>query len=134
MLDEKALGNGRAEGWGIVNILIADDEDIVRYALRSVLERAGHTVFEARDGVDALGLLAGHPIDVALVDMIMPNKEGVETTIEIRRQYPSVKVVAISGGGRSHNFDFLQYAQKFGAHSTLRKPFTDEQLLESVTT
>jgi len=116
----------------MVNILIADDEDIVRYALRTILERAGHTVFEARDGVEALSILASHAVDVAVVDMIMPNKEGVETTIEIRRKYPTIKIVAISGGGRSHNFDFLKYAQKFGAHSSLHKPFTDKQLLESI--
>jgi len=116
----------------MANILITDDEDIVRYALRAILERSGHTVFEAHDGEDALGILADHAIDTAIVDMIMPNKEGVETTIEIRRKYPAVKVVAISGGGRSHNFDFLKYAQQFGAHAILRKPFTDEQLLESI--
>jgi len=116
----------------MAKILITDDEDIVRYALRATLERAGHTVFEARDGVEALSILASHAVDVAVIDMIMPNKEGVETTIEIRRKYPSIRVVAISGGGRSHNFDFLKYAQQFGAHSSLQKPFTNEELLDSI--
>jgi len=116
----------------MTRILIADDDDIVRYALRKTLEREGHTVFEARDGTDALDVLAKQSIKIALIDMIMPNKEGVESTIEIRSKYPSVKIIAMSGGGRTHNFDLLKYAQKYGANAALRKPFTDEELLESL--
>lgn len=113
-------------------ILIVDDEFTVRYAVRSVLVDAGHDVLEARDGEEALSVLAVKPIDVVVIDIIMPKKEGVETTALIRCDHPSVRVVAISGGGRNRNFDFLEMAHSFGAHAILRKPFTDEQLLEAI--
>lgn len=116
----------------MARILIVDDEFAVRYAVRSVLEDAGHEVLEASDGTEALGVLTARPVDVAVVDIVMPNKEGVETTAEILRAHPSVKVIAISGGGRNRNFDFLEMAKSLGAHGVLRKPFTDEQLLKLI--
>jgi len=116
----------------MAKILVIDDEATVRYAVRSVLEREGHAVVEAQDGEDAIEILAREPVDVALVDIIMPNKEGMETTFQILRDYPDVRVVAISGGGRNLNFNFLRMAEKLGAHAALKKPFTDDQLIDAV--
>jgi len=118
----------------MATVLVTDDEYTVRYALRTVLKRAGHIVLEACDGAEALNVLKNHAVDVVILDMIMPNKEGVETTIEIQQTYPSVKIVAISGGGRTRNLDFLAMAQTYGAQTVLSKPFTNEQLLESIST
>lgn len=116
----------------MARVLIVDDELTVRYALRSALENAGHAVTEACDGAQALSVLSIKPIDVVVIDIIMPKKEGMETIVEIRQDYPSAKVIAISGGGRNRNFDFLEMAQVFGVHGVLKKPFTDDQLLEAV--
>ena len=116
----------------MARILIADDEFAVRYAVRSVLEDAGHEVLEAKDGAEALCILGTYPIDIAVVDIIMPNKEGLETIVQIRQAHPSIKVIAISGGERSSSSDFATMARSFGAHGILRKPFTDEQLLECI--
>lgn len=117
----------------MTRILVVDDEFSVRYAVRSVLENAGYDVIEASNGAQALSMLAAYPVEVAVVDIIMPTKEGLETTIHILRDHPSVKVIAISGGGRNRNFDYLEVARSLGAHSILRKPFTDDQLLETIT-
>ncbi len=114
----------------MANILIADDEYTIRYGLRRFLEQKGHTVFEACDGEDALSIMASQPVDAAVVDIIMPNKEGVETIIEVRRQYPNVKIIAMSGGGRNRDVDFLKIAKQCGAQDILRKPFTNEELLK----
>ena len=62
----------------------------------------------------------------------MPKKEGVETIIELKRDYPSVRIVAISGGGRTRNLDFLKLARGYGADKVLAKPFSEEELLSAV--
>jgi len=116
----------------MASVIVIDDEESVRYSLRAILEEAGHTVVEAGNGNDGLVLMAETAVDVAIVDMIMPVKEGVETTIQIKRQFPTVKTIAMSGGGRSQNFDFLQVARDYGACGTLQKPFSKEQLLTSI--
>jgi len=116
----------------MASVIVIDDEESVRYSLRAILEEAGHTVVEAGNGSDGLMLMAETAVDVAIVDMIMPVKEGVETTIQIQRQFPSVKTIAMSGGGRNQNSDFLQIARDSGACGTLQKPFSKEQLLTSI--
>jgi len=117
-------------GYGLY--IVIDDDETVRYSLRAVLEDAGHTVLEAENGQQAMDVLAGGDVDVAVVDIIMPIQEGVETTIQIGRWFPDVKTSAMSGGGRSRNLDFLQVARNFGACDALEKPFSGETLLASV--
>lgn len=114
-------------------ILVADDEFTVRYAVRTVLENAGFEVVEAQDGLEALSVMAASAIDVALIDIIMPNIEGSEAISHIHHDYPAVAVVAISGGGRGQDFDHLERARSLGAKAVLRKPFTEDQLLDAVT-
>jgi len=116
----------------MARVIVIDDDVSVRYSLRAILEEVGHIVFEAKNGNDGLVLMEETAVDVAIVDMIMPVKEGVETTIQIRSQFPSVKTIAMSGGGRNQNFDFLQIASEYGACGTLQKPFSKEQLLTSI--
>ena len=64
----------------------------------------------------------------------MPDKEGVETIIELKRDFPTLPIIAISGGGRTRNLDFLKLAEQYGAQKALAKPFSEEELLESVQT
>ena len=116
----------------MIKILVVDDEELVRLALRVTLENQGYQVRVAGHGEMALGLLDKGQFDVAIVDMVMPYQDGVETTIEIKRRYPSVKVIAISGGGRTRNLDFLKLAEEFGADAVLQKPITDEQVFKAV--
>ncbi len=113
-------------------ILVADDEDVVRTTLRIMLEDAGHTVLQARDGRMAVEVAKIQQIDVMVCDIIMPEQEGIQTIAEIRRLRPRTKIVAISGGGRTHNFDYLQLARQVGATTVLRKPFNKKALLDAL--
>ena len=80
-------------------VLVIEDDDHLRGLLRAVLERAGHTVEDAPNGAAGLKRFYSHPADVVVTDIIMPEKEGLETIIELKRDHPEVKIIAISGGG-----------------------------------
>ena len=111
-------------------VLVVDDEPDVRTLLKAVLELDGHEVLMAVDGVDACAILASTPsIGCVVLDLVMPNKEGIETISEISTHHPHVKIVAISGafGGRC-----LQIARHMGADATIPKPLDLSRLRESV--
>lgn len=110
-------------------ILVVDDDRIVRDFAKEVLERHDYLVQSASDGESALSFLASLPVDVVLIDIMMPRKEGLETIIELRQNYPKLTVFAMSASGARRGHDFLATASKFGAHGVLQKPFTPEQLL-----
>ncbi len=80
-------------------ILVVDDKEPARFTLREILGEAGHEVVEAGDGKAALEQQRAHSIDLVVTDIIMPEQEDVETIIELKRDYPGLKIVAISGGG-----------------------------------
>ncbi|MBW7850550.1 MAG: response regulator [Rhodospirillales bacterium] len=109
-----------------------EDEIPLRTALRRALEGAGHDVLEAGDGVEASLVAAREPVDVVLTDLIMPNRDGIETILWLRRRHPGIKVIAMSGGGRTQNLDFLAVARDIGVAQTLAKPFRKSALLDAV--
>ncbi len=117
-------------------ILVIDDEESVRSTLREILEEAGYEVADAADGGQGLKLLARQrfrygkdtPVHVVVTDMVMPGKEGSETILELRRRYPKIKVIAISGAGE----DYLRMAKVLGVEHILPKPFTPDELVEAV--
>ncbi len=108
-------------------ILIIDDDPLVRASARMVLQRAGHVVDEANDGNVGIARAKLHRPDLILTDIVMPNKEGTETILEIRGTNSPVKIIAISGA--THN---LKVAKLMGADYTLHKPFSLEKLLDLV--
>lgn len=116
----------------MARILIADDEEALSLLLERALTVAGHTAQRAKDGNAALAILKTAPIEVAIVDLYMPGKDGIETIIEIRRQFPAVKIIAISGSVPKTSDAILLMAQKLGAHLTLAKPFSMDEILEAV--
>lgn len=118
----------------MARILVVDDEELARFTIRDILETAGHEVDEATNGNEAISSQTANPFDLIITDIIMPEKEGVETIIELKRDYPDLKIIAISGGGRTRNLDFLKLADEFGADKILAKPFSEEELLERVNT
>jgi YesN/AraC family two-component response regulator len=115
-----------------MRVLVIDDEAALRQTMRRMLESAGHEVIEAENGRLGLEAYRKQPADVVLTDIIMPQKEGIETIRDIRAVDSKVRIVAISGGGRHQNMDFLRIAAKLGASSTLAKPFRKEELLACV--
>lgn len=113
-------------------ILVIDDEPPVRQMLHQMLERAGYDVDEAEDGAQAMRMLKEHPADIVITDMIMPNKEGMNTIMEIRRDFPELKVIAISGGGDVGAKEYLAVAARCGAQKTFTKPLTREEMLSAI--
>jgi two-component system, chemotaxis family, chemotaxis protein CheY len=116
----------------MARVLVVDDEEPVRNGIRRSLERAGHAVFEAEDGVAALLCFAAGDFDVVVTDLVMPEKEGVETIGEMLRLRPQAKIIAMSGGGRLGPVDYLAVAKRLGAVSTLAKPFSQQELLDAI--
>ena len=116
----------------MARILLIDDDETVRYALKQVLERAGHQVGEASDGQVGIEKFETHRPDLVITDIIMPNQEGIETIIKLRRLAPEVVIIAMSGGGRTGNRDFLSMAEKLGAARVMVKPFRPKELVEAV--
>lgn len=117
-----------------MRILLIDDEQMVRKIVRKMLERSGNEVTEAENGRLGLEQLKTGTFDLVITDIIMPEMEGVETLMTVREQYPSVKVIAMSGGGRTGNIDFLSAAEKLGASAILHKPFTLGSLTTAIET
>lgn len=110
-------------------ILVIDDDIDIRACIRVILEEAGFSVLEADNGKTGIATFRCNPVDLVIVDLFMPEKEGIETIIELRTGAPDLKLLAISGGiPGADPRDFLKIAQKLGADSALDKPFTAQKL------
>lgn len=116
----------------MTRVLVIDDEELARFTIREILEGANYEVDEAENGRIGIEKQKATPFDLIITDIIMPEKEGVETIIDLKQEYPDLKIIAISGGGRTRNLDFLKLSERFGAKKILAKPFTEGQLLEAV--
>jgi DNA-binding NtrC family response regulator len=112
-------------------ILVIDDDEAVRYAIRRAFREEDFTVALAADGGQGLKLLDTVSPALVITDLIMPEKEGLETIRELRKRRPDLPIIAISGGGRLVGCDFLDVARKLGASEALVKPFEPEQLIEA---
>jgi DNA-binding NtrC family response regulator len=111
------------------SILVVDDDADVRSVLARMLEIGGYQVFEAGDGKQAVAEARNRPIDLLITDLVMPEQEGIETIKLLRKEYPALKIIAISGafGG-----DFLTVAGYLGAAETLQKPLRLDAILSTV--
>ncbi|MDV7339613.1 response regulator [Terasakiella sp. A23] len=116
----------------MTTILVIDDEELARFTIREVLESEGFNILEAEDGEKGLAVFHATPVDLIITDIIMPHKEGVETIIELKQEAPDLKIIAISGGGRTRNLDFLKLAGEYGADKVIAKPFSATDLLSAV--
>jgi DNA-binding NtrC family response regulator len=113
-------------------ILVIEDDFAVRELILQTLSKAGYQVIAAGDGVEGLNLFREKNPALVITDIVMPQKEGLQTIIELKQEAPGVKVIAMSGGGRYCNADYLKLAKKFGARRTVSKPFMRDELLASV--
>ena len=112
-------------------ILLIDDEKPFRNVLKQVLSTAGYEVVEAANGAEGIDRFYDNPADLIITDIIMPEKEGIETIIELKKVYPEIKLIVMSGGGwYGTDIDF-DMAKKLGAR-TLDKPFALRELLDAV--
>jgi CheY-like chemotaxis protein len=115
-------------------VVVIDDDELVRGHITLLLGPEGYEVFEAPGAQEGLKLIAEHRPAVVLVDMIMPEKDGVELIAEIRRRWSAVRIVAISGGGRVGPGLYLDIARTMGADACLTKPLTFEALRQAFET
>jgi DNA-binding response OmpR family regulator len=118
--------------WRMARILVIDDNLDLARALIKRLERSGHSAVIAADGNAGLDIFRAQPIDLILTDILMPEKEGLETIREIRKENPLVPIIAMSGGGYATGTDYLRLAMKFGANASLQKPFEQHELVALV--
>ncbi|HKP01483.1 MAG TPA: response regulator [Nitrospiraceae bacterium] len=115
------------------SVLVVDDEDQLRQLIREILEQAGYQVTEARDGKEAVLQYRLAPADVIIMDILMPEQDGLETTSTLRREFPNVKIIAITGSSEMIGIlSFLDVAKMLGAHRALQKPFDMQTLLDTV--
>ena len=113
-------------------VLVIEDEQMVRDVCARILERAGYFVALAENGKEGLRLFNESPFDLVITDIFMPEMDGLEFIRQLRRIEPSVKLVAMSGGGRHEDFEALRPAMHMGAARILVKPFDKTDLLKVV--
>lgn len=114
------------------HILVIDDEEPIRDVLQQTLEHAGYDVAVAADGLEGIKSFRENPADLIIIDMIMPQKDGIETIMDLKIEAPELKIIAISGGGPSGPKDYLEVAEGIGASHILPKPITKDALLQAV--
>ncbi|THJ25021.1 MAG: response regulator [Nitrospira sp. CG24E] len=115
------------------SVLVVDDEEQLRRLVREILEQVGYHVTEARDGKEAITQYRLAQADVVIMDILMPEQDGLETIATLRREFPNVKVIAITGSSEMIGIlNFLDVAKMLGAHRTLQKPFEMKTLIETV--
>ncbi|MDP3370436.1 MAG: response regulator [Brevundimonas sp.] len=113
-------------------IVIVDDDPTVRLIATELLRPDDHVVVEAQDGDEALKVIASMAVDLVVLDMLMPNKDGLETIVELRRNHPHIRILAISSGGRVGADQLLRTAMMLGADDTLVKPLRLETFAPTI--
>ncbi len=125
----------------VANILVIDDDPAVRMTIRLVLEREGHTVAQAADGISGMKAIEAGGIDLLIVDIFMPGMDGIETIREVRQHRPDLPAIVISGTSLGASGfhpsglaapDFLAMAVKLGAVTSLQKPFKPRDIISAV--
>jgi DNA-binding response OmpR family regulator len=114
------------------SILVIDDNEQLVTAVRRYLERTGHAVSTADNGKAGIQAFRQQHTDVVIVDIHMPGQDGIETIMQLRAEYPDVRIIAISGGDHLHSVNALEDAQLLGANRTLQKPFDAATLVGAI--
>jgi CheY-like chemotaxis protein len=115
-----------------MRVLLIEDDASVRRLVRRMLERGRHEVTEADNGRAGLDRLGSGVFDLVITDIVMPEMDGIELLIALRKHHPSLRVIAMSGGSRTGQMDFLGSAEKLGASAVLHKPFTLDVLTTAI--
>ena len=116
----------------MAHILVIDDQEAIRRIVRRSLEQEGHQVMDASDGEMGMQVLARHGADLVITDIFMPGQDGILTLRQVRKQFPGVKVIVISGGDSSGMLDLRKDAELLGAVKSLPKPFTAREIVDLV--
>ena len=116
----------------MLRILVIDDEPLVRSTVVMILTREGFSVEEASDGAAGIAMCHKHLPDVVITDIFMPNRDGIEVVMELKRSYPHTKIIAMTGGGQMRMMEIGSAANILGADHILHKPFERDSLLAAV--
>ena len=116
----------------MARILIIDDDVNFLKMLRQMLERAGHTVIDAANGKIGAKLFREDRTEVIITDIFMPEKDGIELIRELKQEFPAVRIISMSGGGRKSQFSYLEMAEALGADRSFSKPFERQEILEAI--
>lgn len=116
----------------MATILIADDDEVLRKIIRKFLEKDGHAIIEASNGNEVLDVFQHKKIDVAILDVVMPDKGGIETLLEMSCSEIEAKVILITGIVDTETEVFQNLCKQFKAQYIIQKPFEREKLLETV--
>jgi DNA-binding response OmpR family regulator len=118
----------------VATILLVDDDPQVRRTLRVALERIGHRVVPAENGLDGARRAREGGVDLAIVDIHMPDMDGLELLAQLRATCPTLPVIMMSGGDQTRNLSLLDDAKLLGASAALAKPFSLDELYTQVAT
>lgn len=113
-------------------ILIIEDDEQIQLMLKGTLEDEGYEVRIASNGKEGIRCWQQEPFDLVITDLLMPEKEGLETIKELRHESPNTKIIAMSGGLRNNEIDVLNMAKKLGANRTFGKPVPLPEFLKAV--
>jgi len=116
----------------MARILVVDDEIEICEMLKKKLAPLGHEIETALNGKVAMRLQRENPFDLVITDIFMPEKEGIETIRELRRDYPHIKIIAVTGGYRYGPGELLEAARMLGADRSFSKPFRLKDIQEAV--
>jgi two-component system response regulator (stage 0 sporulation protein F) len=116
----------------MTRVLIIDDDAPTRDVIRQLLNREGYETVEACDGREGVQCSQAAAMDVIILDMMLPEHNGLEIIRELREVDPAVPIIAISGYGHTGPLDFLHVAETFGAQRTFQKPFHLQEMLKAV--
>lgn len=114
----------------MASILVIDDDEQIRVFLRQVLEEAGYIVMKAPNGREGLRQFRKTPTALVITNLLTPDGDGLEVTMALHRESPTVKIIVLTGG--SGESDFLDVAKLLGAHRTMKKPIAIKELLQAV--
>lgn len=113
-------------------IVLVDDDESLRAAMTTILTRAGFNIHSTADGEEALRFIQKNPVSLVITDLIMPQIEGIELIVRLRKARPDLKIIAVSGGGRLRPETFLDAAKSLGAWKVMTKPFSTPDLIAAI--
>ena len=114
-------------------ILVVDDEKDIRDYMQDLLENAGYEVLTAENGNAAIQVFKQNPTDLVITDLLMPEKDGAETVIELRSDYPDVKIIVITGNGKNLKAeDHLKLIESLNVNYSFTKPINSHRLLNAI--
>ena len=116
----------------MARIIVIEDEGILCKVLVEILLRRGHEADSAQSGEKGMEMLRQEPFDVALVDIRLPDIDGLDLAREIHLEFPNTRIILMSGGSESQDEEYREMAMSYGVSEVIHKPFLVEKLLETI--